>query len=72
MWRYSLAALILGAAMFDALLWVPAHRGDRPTREPSVSAEISRCRHARELEAAKRELEAPRSPSLWRLHYVGK
>ncbi len=47
LWRYSLAALIVCAAMVDALLLVPPPpRG--PTspeaREPAVSAEIYRCR----------------------------
>jgi len=75
LWRYSLAALIVAAAMFDALLLVPAQRRERPDREPSVSAEISRCRHARELDQqqgrpAKRIQIAPhRDPYL---HYIAK
>ena len=49
LWRYSLAALILGAAMLDALWWVPAHQ--REAREPAVRSEISRCPHAQPTRA---------------------
>lgn len=47
LWRYSLAALIVCAAMIDALLLAPPRpRGPSSpeAREPAVSAEIYRCR----------------------------
>lgn len=58
LWRYSLAALIICAAMIDVVWWVPAQQAQqRARREPAVSAEISRCRQIREKQAEIEKLE---------------
>ncbi len=59
LWRYSLAALIVCAAMIDVLWWVPAQQAQqRARREPAISAEISRCHQIREKQAEIDKLEA--------------
>ena len=41
MWQYSLALVIVLAALLDSIWWVPAH--EHGTRH-AVPAQISRCR----------------------------
>jgi hypothetical protein len=59
MWRYSMAALIVGAALLDVIWWVPAHQ---PTRQdPQVQTELPQCRKARiqaEIDRLQAELDA--------------
>jgi hypothetical protein len=64
LWRYSLAAMIVVAALLDVLWWVPAHReppAPGAVREPArfpVGAEMVRCRKAQlEREIADRQAE---------------
>ena len=59
MWRYSMAALIVCAALLDVIWWVPAHQ---PTRQDAqVQAELPQCRKARiqaEIDRLQAELDA--------------
>lgn len=56
MWRWSMAALIVCAAMLDVVWWVPAHRGTPDAA--AVQTELPQCKRARlEAEAAKLEAE---------------
>jgi hypothetical protein len=42
LWRYSLAVMIVVAAILDAVWWVPAH--SHAPNQPPVPPTISRCR----------------------------
>lgn len=63
MWRYSMAALIICAAMLDIVWWVPAHRAtpDDAVSDAQVQTEIPQCRKARiqaEIDRLQAELDA--------------
>lgn len=63
LWRYSMAALIVCAAMLDVIWWVPAHRGtpDGAVDNAQVQAELPQCRKARiqaEIDQLQAELDA--------------
>jgi hypothetical protein len=63
LWRYSMAALIVCAAMLDVMWWVPAHQ---PSPRDSVDnaqvqTELPQCRKARiqaEIDRLQAELDA--------------
>ena len=40
LWRYSLAMMIVLAAILDAVWWVPSHESKR---EPAVQTSVSHC-----------------------------
>lgn len=45
LWRYSMAALIVIAALLDVLWWVPAQQARDPgVDDAPVSATLPRCR----------------------------
>jgi hypothetical protein len=64
LWRYSMAALIVCAAMLDVIWWVPAHRDaerDRSAGAAQVQTELPQCRKARiqaEIDRLQAELDA--------------
>ena len=64
LWRYSMAALIVCAAMLDVIWWVPAHQGaasDRSADAAQVQTELPQCRRARiqaEIDRLQAELDA--------------
>lgn len=58
MWRYSMAALIVCAALLDVIWWVPAHQGaPAGGSNAQVQTELPQCRKAR-IEAEIDRLEA--------------
>lgn len=62
LWRYSLAAMIVFAALLDVLWWVPMYSGvARQQRDESIQATMPQCRRLqleRELDRLERELDA--------------
>jgi hypothetical protein len=64
-WRYSLAVLIVLAAVLDVLWWVPAHQGGdgEPTRRGYTP--VGRCQQVqklkREITTREAELDALRA-----------
>jgi hypothetical protein len=59
-WRYSLAALIVVAAVLDVIWWVPAQRAarDRSADAAALTAQTPQCRRRQlEREIATREAE---------------
>jgi len=64
-WRYSMAALVVGAALLDVFWWVPAHRVEAPrsARAAQVQTELPQCKRARlqaEIDRLQAELDAVR------------
>jgi len=61
LWRYSMAIVIVLAAMLDVVWWVPAHeRAARPDG-PAVQVTTPRCRRAqirREMAQLQAEIAA--------------
>ncbi|MCA9679829.1 MAG: hypothetical protein H6709_02625 [Kofleriaceae bacterium] len=63
LWRYSMAAVIVAAALLDVVWWVPAHEAHRRLDAPRATASevvqphISRCRRA-QLQQELGDLEA--------------
>ena len=43
LWQYSLAMMIIVAAILDAVWWVPSHSQPQSPR-PNVPTHVSRCR----------------------------
>lgn len=59
LWRYSLAAMIVLAAMLDVLWWVPMYSGAARERE-AIQATTPQCRALhlqRRLDHLQRELD---------------
>jgi hypothetical protein len=45
LWRYSLAMMIVLAAILDVVWWVPAHQPHRQRAHRQVQPSVSRCLH---------------------------
>ena len=62
MWRYSMAALIVCAALLDVIWWVPAHQGTPDSASNAqVQTELPQCRKAQiqaEIDRLQAELDA--------------
>lgn len=62
LWRYSMAAVIVLAAMLDVVWWVPAHERaaqERAAHAAAIQATTPRCRAAqyrREIQRLEAEL----------------
>jgi hypothetical protein len=60
-WRFSMAALIVFAALLDIVWWVPAHQPSDRSASPQVQPELPQCRKARlqaEIDRLQAELDA--------------